>query len=48
MSTHLFYGAEDGETKVCLPSFLGGDTADHASAVLERLLHMESTLVAKD
>lgn len=42
--TYLTNGAKNGKSEMGLTGLLGGDTTDHARPVLERLLHMESTL----
>ena len=44
---HLLDTAKDREPKVGLSGLLRRDTTDHPSTVLERLLHMESTLKRK-
>ena len=42
--TNFAHAAKDGQTKVGLTGFLGGDTADHFGSILKGLCDMERRL----
>lgn len=42
--THLAHAAKDGQTKVGLTCFLGGDTANHICAIFKSLCDVERRL----